>query len=107
MKGATRAPSDITPRAVAAGATGVSDATGFGFRLPKSTTRWMVAGLSMSSAVLIIISLSSGTSLSQLASAGLLPIGLALTTVLAKLPLQVVKFRVLSGGLSGSSKTDL
>ena len=74
--------------------------------LPKSTERWIVAGVSISSAVLIIISLSSGVTIEQLEGPGYLFVGLAVLAVLAKLMVQVLKFRVIAGGLTAGSRTD-
>jgi glycosyltransferase 2 family protein len=74
--------------------------------LPKSTERWIVVGVSVSSAVLIIISLSSGVTLAELEGPGYFFVGLAVLAVFAKLSVQVLKFRVIAGGLTAGSKTD-
>ena len=77
-----------------------------GIRLPGSTERWIVAGVSVSSVVLIAISLSSGVTLSELEGPGYVFAGLAVLAVLAKLLVQVLKFRVIAGGLAKDSITD-
>ena len=74
--------------------------------LPKSTERWIVAGVSISSVVLIIISLSSGVTLSQLEGPGYGFVALAVLAVLSKLMVQALKFRVIAGGLTRGSSTD-
>ncbi|HYC12141.1 MAG TPA: lysylphosphatidylglycerol synthase domain-containing protein [Nitrososphaerales archaeon] len=75
-------------------------------RLPKTTERWIVAGVSVSSVVLIIISFSSGVTFSQLEGPGFVFVALAVLAVLSKLMVQVLKFRVIAGGLTRGSLTD-
>jgi len=65
-----------------------------------------VAGVSISSVVLIVISLSSGVTLSQLEGPGYFLVALAVLAVLSKLMVQVLKFRVIAGGLTKGLGTD-
>jgi uncharacterized protein (TIRG00374 family) len=77
-----------------------------GINLSKSAERWIVAGVSISSAVIVVISLSSGVTLAQLEGPGYLFVGLAALAALAKLMAQGLKFRVVAGGLTAGSRTD-
>ena len=75
-------------------------------QVPRSTERWIVVGVCISSIVLITISLSSGVTLSQLEGPGYLFVALAVLAVLSKLMVQVLKFRVIAGGLTRGLQTD-
>jgi len=68
---------------------------------------WLVVGLLTSTVVLLVISLSAGVTVSQIASFGYIPLGLAAATVIVKLVLQVIKFRILARGFSGNPGMDL
>lgn len=78
-----------------------------GYGLPKSVLRWVAVGLVVSTAVVIIISVFSGVTLSDLARLGYLPFGLAAAASVARLFVQNMRFRVVAVGLSGDSKLDL
>jgi len=78
-----------------------------GPRLPKSAIKWAAAGLVLSSAVVIILSIFSGVTLSDLAKLGYLTFGLAAAASAARLLVQIVRFRVIAVGLAGDVKLDL
>jgi hypothetical protein len=63
----------------------------------KSVIRWMAVGLISSSACVIIISVLSGVSLSDFATVGFLPFGLAAAASGAGLLVSVLRFRVVRG----------
>ena len=77
------------------------------FQLPKSVMKWVAIGLVLSSTVVIIISLYSGVTFSDLESIGYLTFGLAAATSVARLLVQIVRFRVITVGLAGEAKLDL
>jgi len=78
-----------------------------GFQLPKSVMKWVAIGLVLSSAVVIIISLYSGVKFSDFESIGYLTFGLAAAVSVARLLVQIVRFRVITVGLAGDAKLDL
>jgi glycosyltransferase 2 family protein len=78
-----------------------------GYRPSKSVLRWVAVGLAVSSAVVIIISLFSGVTLSDLARLGYWTFALAAATSVARLLVQIVRFRVIAKGLAGDPKLDL
>ncbi|MDA4127295.1 MAG: flippase-like domain-containing protein [Thaumarchaeota archaeon] len=77
------------------------------YRPSKSVLRWVAVGLAVSTAVVIIISLFSGVTLSDLARLGYWTFGLAAATSVARLLVQIVRFRVIAKGLGGDPKLDL
>jgi uncharacterized protein (TIRG00374 family) len=77
------------------------------YRPSKSVLRWVAVGLAVSSGVVIIISLFSGVTLSDLARLGYWTFGLAAATSAARLIVQIVRFRVIVEGLTGDPKPDL
>lgn len=78
-----------------------------GFQLPRSVIKWVAAGLVLTSAVVIIISLYSGVKFSDFARIGYLAFGLAAITSVARLLVQIVRFRVITVGLADDPKMDL
>jgi len=78
-----------------------------GFQLPRSVIKWAAAGLVLTSAVVIIISLYSGVKFSDFERIGYLTFGLAAAASLAKLLVQIVRFRVITVGLADDPKMDL
>jgi glycosyltransferase 2 family protein len=78
-----------------------------GIRLSKSTIRWIGVGLFVSSSILIIISVFSGVSFSDLTKLGYLPFALAAIVSSAKLLVQVVRFRTIVTGFASDSRPDL
>jgi glycosyltransferase 2 family protein len=75
--------------------------------LPKSIIKWAAVGLVLSSVVVIIISIFSGVTLSDLAKLGYLTFGLAAAVSASRLLVQVLRFRVIALGLAGDAKLDL
>jgi len=75
--------------------------------MPKSVLRWVAVGLAVSSAVVVIISLYSGVTFSDLARLGYLSFGLAAAVSTVKLFVQVLRFKVIVGGLTGDPKPDM
>jgi uncharacterized protein (TIRG00374 family) len=61
--------------------------------------RWVALGLILSSSVVVVISISSGVTLSDLARLGYLQFGLAVLVSSARLLLQVLRFKVMVIGL--------
>jgi uncharacterized membrane protein YbhN (UPF0104 family) len=78
-----------------------------GFKLPRSVIKWVAAGLVLSSAVVIVISLYSGVKFSDFESIGYLTFGLAAAASVARLLVQIVRFRVITRGLAGNPKLDM
>src|SRR4030043_1079957 len=78
-----------------------------GFQLPRSVIKWVAAGLVLSSAVVIIISLYSGVKFSDFESIGYLTFGLAAAASVARVIVQIVRFRVITVGLAGGPKMGL
>lgn len=78
-----------------------------GFQLPRSVIRWVAVGLVITSAVVIIISLYSGVTLSDFERIGFLALGLAAAASVARLLIQIVRFRVITVGLADDPKMDL
>jgi uncharacterized protein (TIRG00374 family) len=78
-----------------------------GYGLPKSVMRWIAVGLVVSTAVIIVISVFSGVTVSDLARLGYLPFGLAAAASVARLLVQVLRFRAVAAGLAGDQKLDL
>jgi uncharacterized protein (TIRG00374 family) len=77
------------------------------YQLPKSVMKWAALGLLLSSAVVIAISFFSGVTFSDLAKLGYLTFALAAAVTAAKLPVQVLRFRVVARGLAGDPKPNL
>jgi glycosyltransferase 2 family protein len=78
-----------------------------GITLPKSVLRWVAVGLVLSSAVVAIITISSGVTLSDIGRLGYLSFVLAAAASLARLPVQDVRFRLIASGLAGDSRPNL
>jgi uncharacterized protein (TIRG00374 family) len=77
------------------------------YKLPKSVMKWVAIGLVISSAVVIAISFFSGVTLENLEKLGYLTFGLAAAASAAKLPVQVLRFKLVAQGLTGDSKLNL
>jgi uncharacterized protein (TIRG00374 family) len=75
--------------------------------LPKSVIKWAAVGLVLSSAVVIVITIYSGVTISDLARLGYLTFGLAAAASAARLLVQILRFRVIALGLSDSASLDL
>jgi len=84
-----------------------TDKTPTEYQLPKSVMKWLALGLVLTSAVVIVISIFSGVTLSDLATLGYLTFGLAAAVTAAKLPVQVLRFRAVARGLAGDPKPNL
>ena len=78
-----------------------------GFQLPRSVIRWIAVGLVLTSAVVIIITLYSGVKFSDFERIGFLAFGLAAAASVARLLVQIVRFRVITVGLADDPKMDL
>jgi hypothetical protein len=78
-----------------------------GLQLPKSAIRWSAVGLVVSSSIIIIISIFSGVTVSDLARLGYVPFVLAAMVSTAKLLVQIVRFRIVVTGFAGDSRPDL
>jgi glycosyltransferase 2 family protein len=78
-----------------------------GFRLPKSAIRWSAVGLVVSSSIIIVISVFSGVTVSDLARLGYVPFALAAILSSAKLLVQAVRFRIIVTGFTRDSRPDL
>jgi uncharacterized membrane protein YbhN (UPF0104 family) len=78
-----------------------------GFQLPRSVIKWAAAGLVLTSAVVIIISLYSGVKFSDFERIGYWTFGLAAAASVGKLLVQIVRFRVITVGLADDPKMDL
>jgi glycosyltransferase 2 family protein len=78
-----------------------------GFQLTGSAMRWMAVGLIISSAVVVIISVFSGVSLSDFATIGILPFGLAAAASVAELLIGVVRFRMVAKGVAKNPRLNL
>jgi hypothetical protein len=78
-----------------------------GVQLPKSSIRWIALGLVVSSSVIVIISVFSGVTVSDLASLGYVPFVLAAVVSSAKLLVQAVRFRTIAAGFAKDSSPDL
>ena len=77
------------------------------FQLPKSVLKWVALGLVLTSSVVIGISFFSGITLSDLVKLGFLTFGLAAAASAARLLVQILRFRVITLGLTGEPKPDL
>ena len=77
------------------------------FQLPKSVLKWVALGLILTSSVVIGISFFSGVTLSDLVKLGYLAFGLAAAASAARLLVQILRFRVITLGLTGDLKPDL
>ena len=77
------------------------------FKLSKSVIKWVAVGLLLSSSVVIIITIYSDVTLSDLASIGYLTFGLAAAASVARLLVQIVRFRVITAGLTGDTKMNM
>jgi uncharacterized protein (TIRG00374 family) len=69
--------------------------------------KWVAIGLALTSAVVIAISIFSGVTLSDLAKLGYLTFGLAAVVTAAKLPVQVLRSRLVTHGLADDPKPNL
>jgi uncharacterized membrane protein YbhN (UPF0104 family) len=78
-----------------------------GFQLSWSAIRWMVIGLITSSAIVVIISVFSGVSLSDFATIGLLPFVLAAAASIAGLFVSVIRFRMVARAFAKNPKLSL
>jgi uncharacterized membrane protein YbhN (UPF0104 family) len=78
-----------------------------GLALPKSMLRWVGLGLVLSSAIVIVISLSSGVTLSTLAQLGYLEFSLAAIVSAARLLVQVLRFQTIVAGFAGHLMPDM
>jgi uncharacterized protein (TIRG00374 family) len=77
------------------------------YQLPKSVMKWVALGLVLSSAIVIIISIFSGVTLSDLTKLGYLTFALAVLASAARLPVQALRFRVITLGLAGEPRPNL
>jgi putative flippase GtrA/uncharacterized membrane protein YbhN (UPF0104 family) len=77
------------------------------YQLPKSVMKWVALGLLLTSAVVIAISILSGVKFSDLARLGYLTFALASGVCASKLLVQILRFRVITLGLSGDPKPDI
>jgi hypothetical protein len=77
------------------------------YRLPKSVLKWVATGLVLSSAVVVIISILSGVTYSDLERLGYLTFVLAAVVNAARLPIQILRFRVLVVGLARDPRPNL
>ena len=77
------------------------------YQLPKSVFKWVALGLVLSSAVVIVISVFSGISFSDLTKLGYVTFGLAAAASVSRLLVQVVRFRVITLGLGGDPRPNL
>jgi uncharacterized protein (TIRG00374 family) len=84
-----------------------TEKTAADYRLPKSVLRWVAVGVMLSSAVVIIITVFSGVTWSDLGRLGYLPFGLAAAASVARLLVQTLRFRVVVAGLAGDPRPDL
>lgn len=78
-----------------------------GVQLPRSVIRWMALGIIISSACVVIISVFSGVSLSDFATIGFIPFGLAAAASGAGLLVGVLRFKVVAMGLAKNPALDL
>jgi uncharacterized protein (TIRG00374 family) len=78
-----------------------------GSPLPKSVLKWAAAGLVLSSAVVIAITLFSGVTLSDLVKLGYLTFALAAAVSGTRLLVQIARFRVVATGLGSDTKLDM
>jgi len=77
------------------------------YGLPKSVLRWVAVGVTLSSAVVIVITIYSGVTWSDLERLGYLPFGLAAAASVARLLVQILRFRVIAVGLADDPKPDM
>jgi uncharacterized protein (TIRG00374 family) len=77
------------------------------YRLSKSVLRWVAVGLVLSTSVVGIITIFSGVTLSDLARIGYLTFALAAAASVARLLVQIARFRVITLGLVGDPRPDL
>ena len=77
------------------------------YLLPRSVLRWIVIGLIASSSVIVLISLTSGNTISQIELIGIVPFVLASAASAAKMIVQALRFRLIAGGLTRDSRLDL
>jgi uncharacterized protein (TIRG00374 family) len=78
-----------------------------GYGLPKTVLNWVAVGVVLSTAVVIVISAFSGVTVSDFARLGYAAFALAAAVSLARLPVQIMRFRVIAAGLAGDQKLDL
>jgi len=84
-----------------------SDKPAADYRLPKSVLRWVAVGVTLSSAIVIVITIFSGVTWSDLERLGYLPFGLAAAASVARLLVQALRFRVIASGLADDPKPQL
>ena len=77
------------------------------YQLPKSVMKWVALGLLLTSAVVIAISILSGVKFSDITKLGYLTFALAAGVSASRLLVQIVRFRVITLGLSGDPKPNL
>jgi uncharacterized protein (TIRG00374 family) len=77
------------------------------YQLPKSVLKWVALGLVLTSAVVIAISFFSGVTLGDLEKLGYLTFGLAAAVTALKLPIQAIRFWLVTRGLAGDPKPNL
>jgi len=77
------------------------------FQLSASVIRWMAIGLIASSAIVVIISVFSGVSVSDFATIGLLPFVLAAAASIAGLLVSVIRFRMVARGFAKNPRLNL
>ena len=69
--------------------------------------RWVALGLVLTTSVVVVISLFSGVTFADLAKLGYVTFALAAVASAARLPVQVLRFRVLVLGLAGDPKPNI
>jgi glycosyltransferase 2 family protein len=77
------------------------------YRLSKSVLRWVAVGVTLSSGIVIVITIFSGVTWSDLERLGYLPFGLAAAASVARLLVQALRFRVIASGLAGDPKPEM
>jgi uncharacterized membrane protein YbhN (UPF0104 family) len=77
------------------------------YQLPKSVLKWAALGLVLSSAVVIGISIFSGVKFSDLTALGYMTFAMAAAASVSRLPVQVLRFRVITLGLAGNPRPNM
>jgi putative flippase GtrA len=77
------------------------------YQLPKSVMKWAALGLLLGSGVVIAISILTGVKLSDLVKLGYLTFALSAGFAASRLPVQIVRFRMVTIGLAGGNKLNL
>jgi putative flippase GtrA len=77
------------------------------YQLPKSVMKWIAVGLLLTSAVVIAISILSGVTFSDLTKLGYLTFALAAGVCASKLLVQILRFRVITLGLTEDPKPNI